>query len=102
MASGFCHCTARAAADAASHPDLWPFSALRLAAHLALHALVEAGHVDHDALVRAVADHLALVAGFHAERDGAALDGRDLSRRRDVRPTGVAAKWRTSRWMPRL
>ncbi len=44
------------------------------ARQLALHALVEARHVDDHALMRAAADRLALVAGLDAEGDGAALD----------------------------
>src|SRR3954471_4342579 len=54
------------------------------AAQLPLHALVEALDADHDALMRAAADRLALVVRFHAKADGAAFDFRDLCRRDDT------------------
>ena len=51
-----------------------------------MHALVEARHVDDDALVRALADRLALIADRNAEADGATLDARDLRGRRHREP----------------
>jgi hypothetical protein len=54
------------------------------AAQFALHTFVEAGDADHDALMGATADRLALIVRLDAEADGAALDPRDLRRRGDA------------------
>ena len=51
---------------------------------LALHAIVETRHVDDHALVRALADRLALVASLDAKADGAAFDAGYLRARRDA------------------
>src|SRR5581483_10904639 len=51
---------------------------------LRLHALIEAGDIDDDALVTAVADRLLLVARGHLEREPAPLDGDELGARPDA------------------
>ena len=43
-----------------------------------MHALIEAGHIDHDALVRAVADGLFFITGLDPKRKRAAVDGGQL------------------------
>src|SRR5262249_58730499 len=45
---------------------------------LVLHTLVEAGDIDHDPLVRAVADRLLLVVGLDPEQQSAAVDAGQL------------------------
>ena len=60
-----------------------PPPALAFAAHLALHAFVEARHADNDALMGAAADRLEFVAGFDAERHGAAFEPHHFGGRGD-------------------
>ena len=51
-----------------------------------MHAVVKARHIDDHALVEAVADGLALIAGLDPEADGAPLDFHNLRRGNDREP----------------
>src|SRR5262249_53993770 len=90
-ASRFCACTAEKCRPKTIATNMArcfisdPVSLLRgryprqsASTQLSLPALIEAGDIDHDALVRAVADGLFFVAGLDPKRKRAAVDGGQL------------------------